>query len=95
MANVYDLGDSARLDALFTVTGIATDPTIVELEVRYPGGNTSTFTLAGGGVTKQSLGLFYRDVFLNDAGQWWYRFFGSGVVLAADEAYFLVDRPVI
>jgi len=66
----------------------------VTLEVRDPGGNINTFTLAGGGVTRQSLGVFYRDEFLDEAGQWWYRFFGSGIIVAADENYLLVDRRV-
>ncbi|MCK4814626.1 hypothetical protein KA005_02555 [bacterium] len=95
MANTYDLGDSIRLEAMFRVTGSLVDPVIVELEVRDPSGNIDSFTLAGAGVTRRMLGTFYRDVFLNESGQWWYRYFGSGTVLAADEKYLIVDRPVI
>jgi hypothetical protein len=94
MPNTYDVGDSIRLSALFTVTGIAVDPTIIDLDVRDPSGNIGSFTFAGGGVSKQAAGLFFRDVFINEHGQWWYRFFGSGTVIAADETYFLIERPV-
>lgn len=95
MANIYDLGDSVRLEAVFRVTGTLVDPVIVELEVQDPLGNTNNFTLAGAGVTRRMLGTFYRDVFLDGPGQWWYRYFGSGTVLAAEEKYLIVDRPVI
>ena len=95
MSNIYDLGDSVRLEAVFRVTGTLTDPALVELEVQDPLGNTNNFTLAAGEVTKRMLGTFYRDVFLNESGQWWYRYFGSGTVLAAGEKYLIVDRPVI
>jgi len=95
MPNTYDVGDSVRVRGIFTVTGTATDPTIVNLKVRDPSGNVDSFSLAGGTVTKETTGNFYRDVFLDEAGQWWYEFFGSGTVLAADEGYLLVERSVI
>jgi hypothetical protein len=95
MPNLYDIGDSVRVRGIFTVTGTPTDPDIVDLRVRDPSGNISSFSLAGGTVTKQSDGNFYRDIFLDEAGQWWYEFFGSGTVLAADEGYLIVERSVI
>jgi hypothetical protein len=63
--------------------------------VRDPDGNIDPFSLAGGGVTKQSDGNFYRDIFLDQSGQWWYEFFGSGTVLASGENYLEVRRSVI
>ena len=95
MANIYDVGDSIRLDALFTVTGIAIDPTIIELDVRDPSGNTLSYSYAGGTVSRETTGKYFRDIFVGDSGQWWYRYFGTGTVITADEKYFIVDRPVI
>jgi hypothetical protein len=48
--NTYGVGDSVRVRGIFTVTGTATDPTIVNLKVRDPSGNVDSFSLAGGGV---------------------------------------------
>lgn len=94
MANLYDVGDSIRLGALFTVTGVAIDPTIIELDVRDPSGNTLSYSYGGGTVSKETTGKYFRDIFVNDSGQWWYRYFGTGTVIAADEAYFIVERMV-
>jgi len=95
MPNFYDVGDSVRLRGIFTITGTATDPSVVVLQVRDPSGNIDSYSLAGGGVSKQDTGNFYRDVFLDQSGQWWYEFFGSGTVLASGEAYLEVIRSVI
>ncbi|MHA2163334.1 MAG: hypothetical protein ACXABF_13015, partial [Candidatus Thorarchaeota archaeon] len=78
MPNIYDVGDSIRLDALFTVTGVAIDPTIVELDLQDPRGNDFAYSLAGGTVSQETTGKFFRDVFVGSPGQWWYRYFGSG-----------------
>jgi len=80
MANTYDKGDSVRLRGIFTVTGTATDPSIVNLQIRDPSGNIDLYSYAGGTVTK---------------GQWWWEFFGSGTVLAAGERYLIVEKSVI
>jgi len=95
MANTYDKGDSVRLRGIFTVTGTATDPSIVNLQIRDPSGNIDLYSYAGGTVTKQSTGNFYYDLFLDEEGQWWWEFFGSGTVLAAGERYLIVEKSVI
>ena len=94
MANTYDVGDSIRLNALFTVTGVAVDPTIIELDVRDPSGITTFYDYAGGNVSKETTGKYFRDIFVSSSGQWWYRYFGTGTVIAADEKYFIVERKV-
>jgi len=73
---------------------VAIDPTIVELDIQDPSGNDSFFDYAGGNVTKETTGKFFRDIFVDEPGQWWYRYFGSGTVIAADEAYFIVERKI-
>ena len=95
MANSYDVGDGIRLKAWFTVTGILTDPTIVSLDVREPNGTITNYQYTSGTVSKEANGKFFHDIFVDAPGQWWYEFYGSGTVIAADEAYLLVDRSVI
>lgn len=94
MVDIYDVGDSIRLGALFTVTGIATDPTIIELDVRDPGGIITSYDFAGGTVSKETTGKYFRDVFVARSGQWWFRYFGTGTLIAADEKYLIVERQV-
>ena len=93
--NTYDVGDAVRLKAWFTVTGSYTDPDIVTLWVRDPGGNIDTYNYTSGTVSKETDGKFFKDIFVDESGQWWYEVFGTGTALAADEAYFMVERSVI
>ena len=95
MANNYDVGDGVRLKAWFTVTGSYTDPLIVTLWVRDPGGNIDTYNYTSGTVSKETTGKFFKDIFVDEPGQWWYECFGTGIALAADENYFMVERSVI
>lgn len=95
MANTYDVGTGVRLKGYFTVTGTYADPDIVELYLMKPDGTQETHTLAGGGVSQEGTGKFFRDIFVDSSGQWWYEFFGSGTVNADRETYFEARRSVI
>ena len=91
----YDVGDSIRLNAEFTVTGTLADPNIITLSTRDPSGNVDVYNFTSGTVSKESTGKYFRDVFVDEPGQWWYEFFGTGTVISAEENYFLVDRSLI
>jgi hypothetical protein len=95
MPNFYDVGTGVRLKGEFTVTGTYTDPDIVEMYLRKPNGTVETYTFAGGDVSQESTGKFFRDVFIDSPGQWWYEFFGSGTVNADRETYFEARRSVL
>ena len=95
MANTYDVGTGVRLKGHFTVTGTYADPDVVELYLRKPDGSVSTFTFAGGAVSKETTGKYFRDIFVDTAGQWWYEFFGSGTVNADRETFFYARRSVL
>lgn len=90
MASSYDIGDVVRLTGTFTVGGAATDPTTVALTVQDPSGNDGAYTYAGGTVTKSSTGIYYKDVTLDEAGWWFYRWVGTGDCAAAGEGWFEV-----
>lgn len=95
MPDTFDVGTSIRLRGNFTVTGTYADPNIVELYIRKPDGTDETYTFAGGGVSQETTGKFFRDVFIDDSGQWWYEFFGSGTVNADRETHFEARRSVL
>lgn len=95
--SVYDVGDTVRVWGTFkaatfsvsagvpSATYALTDPTTISLLVIEPDGTRTTYTHAGGGVTKHSSGVFYRDVPLSSAGEWTIRWAGTGAAAATDE----------
>lgn len=81
---IYQVGDSVTLQATFTsLSGVNTDPTTVMLKVRDPGGTTTTYTWAGGDITKAAPGVFQYALSITTAGRYWYKWFGTGTVQAA------------
>jgi hypothetical protein len=88
MANIYDVGDKIRLSCAFTSGGVATDPTAIICKVKEPDGTISTATYALGQVAKASTGNYTYDFTIDQAGRHWYRFEGTGTVVAAAEADF-------
>lgn len=87
----YDVGDIARVTCTFTnESGVNTDPTTVTLEVKTPTGVITSYTWAGGTVTRSAAGVFYKDISITMSGEWFYRFEGTGAVESASEANFYV-----
>lgn len=96
MSNVnpttYDKGDRIRLSASFTSNSVAADPTAVVLKVKDPSGNIATYTYALAEVTKSATGNYYKDISIDESGEWYYRWEGTGAVEAADESRFIGDE---
>jgi hypothetical protein len=71
------------------------DPDAVTLYVLNPAGTVSTYTLAASEVTRDSLGVYSKDVTLDASGAWYYRFKGSGAVTVADwKRIDVIDDPL-
>lgn len=89
----YDVGDQVRLTATLTdLSGTATDPTAVTLTVRKPDQTATDYTYAAGQVTRSGTGVYYRDVDIDQAGEWNYRFAGTGALVVAEEGRFYVRQ---
>lgn len=84
MADRFVTGDTVTLTNTFKVSGTATDPTTVALAVTDPAGTTTTFTYAGGTITKSATGVYYKNVTASAAGVWSFTWTGTGA--AADVA---------
>lgn len=79
----YNYGSSVRVKGTFkNASDVLTDPGTVTLRVRDAAGVVSTYTWAGGGVTKDSTGIFYRDITLSGTGEWVFWFVGASGVTA-------------
>lgn len=91
--NVYDIGDLVDLRAYFTQPsdGVALDPTTVNLSVRRPSGEVTTYTYSDDvQLAKASTGEYYAQITVDEEGIWYYRWWSSGVGQAAEEDSFEV-----
>ncbi len=91
MANIYDVGDLARVSATFKRGAAFDDPTTVTLKIRKGDGASATYTYALGQVTRDSLGIFHADISLDVPGTWVYRWEGTGPTQAAGQDTFVVQ----
>lgn len=90
--NTYDIGDTVRITNVFTTqaTGAAVDPTTIALTLMAPDGTETTYTYAGGTVTKDSTGTYHVDVSITASGDYRYRWVSTGTGAAAEEGRFQV-----
>jgi hypothetical protein len=77
-----DTNELATLTNTFKVGTTPTDPSTVSLAVTDPLGATTTYTYAGGTVSKTTTGIYTKDVACSSAGEWSYKWTGTGT--AAD-----------
>lgn len=91
----WDVGDTLHLTCNFTVSGTNTDPTTITLVVQQPNGTETTYTHAGGTVTKDSVGNYSKNVTTDASGVWAWRWVGTGACAAADEGKVTVSRSVM
>lgn len=95
MANQYENGDQVRLTVTFANSaGTNTDPTAIVFKYRNPAGTISTKTYALGEVTKSATGVYYIDLSLTSDGEWHYRAYGTGNLVAAAEGKLTVSKSV-
>lgn len=101
--NTYAVGTTVRLWGTFkaasytvtsgvpTATYALTDPSTVTLQVENPAGTVTSYTYAAATVSKNSTGVFYKDVALDTAGDWSYRWVGTGAVAVTGEEFINVQ----
>jgi hypothetical protein len=90
----YDKADLVRIKATFRdpeASDAYVDPATIALKVKDPASVTTTYTYAGGQVTKDSIGHYHRDVSVDTAGLWHYRWETTGTYQAAQEGSFTVN----
>lgn len=95
MANEYDVGDLIRCSGAFTnISNVAVDPDNVHFKVRDPSLNTTSYQYGvDAEVVRDSVGNYHVDVDVDEAGYWWFRFYGlagDGSNQGAEEQVFKV-----
>lgn len=90
--NNYDIGDLVRMAVVFKDdTGEVADPTAVTLMVLRPGDTVATAVSP----VKDATGQYHGDIAIDTAGSWYYRWAGTGAVVAAEETHFYVRESAI
>jgi hypothetical protein len=108
--SAYDVGDSIRLGnhagdndddtartAFTDITGVATNPTTVSLELLKPDTTEVVYGYpsgADGPMTQEGTGRYYRDVDLDQAGLWHWKLIGTGTVETAEQGALYVRRSM-
>jgi hypothetical protein len=87
MAN-YPAGSVVRMSTAFTVSGANTDPTTVTLYVKLPNAGTQIFAYGSSSMVKDATGLYHYDYATTNSGDFFYRWVGTGTVIAAAEGSF-------
>lgn len=82
MAN-YQIGDSVKITGTFKIDDVVQDPTAVFLQIRDPSGNIDTLSFADDEITKVSTGVYSYNLTLDEAGDWFVKFIGTGNVISA------------
>lgn len=79
------VGGSIELVATFSVDGTLTDPSTISLSIMDPAGAVTTYTYGAAQITKDSTGVFSKNISLTTEGNWKWRWVGTGTVVAAEE----------
>lgn len=92
--NSYDIGDLVELHLLVTGSeGTPVTPATVELIVRDPTGEVTTYDYALGTVVRSDVGSYLVQLTPRKAGIWVYRWVTTGVGQGAEERRFYVRAP--
>ena len=91
--NSYFLGALVRVTGTFTDANlVAVDPTIVRFKYRKPGSATTVTLvyLTDASLVRTGAGVYYVDLDADTAGNWSYRWEGTGTYQCATENQFNV-----
>lgn len=81
----------ATLTNTFSVDGVATDPTAVTLAVTTPTGTTTTYTYSLAEITRDSTGVYHKDIACTEAGTWSYVWTGTGAASDVEDGNWTVS----
>lgn len=87
--NEYDIGAGVVMEAEFTKDGSLHDPTTVVLTVKPPDKDAALVVVP---TENPSEGVYRGEYVVTDHGDHYYRFEGSGTVIAAKEGRFRVRK---
>jgi len=95
--NTYAKDNQVRVSVEFTLSGVDTDPSTVKCFYKNPSGVITTLTYGvDTALVKDATGKYHVDILASLAGGWFYRFEGSGSLVAASEDEFhIVSSQIV
>lgn len=96
MSEIFDIGDTVRIKAVFTDTDTEAplDPSTVEFKVKKPDGSILDFIFPAT-VTKIGVGIYQIEVDADADGTWYSRIFSTGTGKTADEDSYAVRKSLV
>lgn len=85
------VGARVAVECNFRLAGVLTDPQAVVCIVRSPSANTTSYSYPVD-MSRDAAGVYRCEFVADEAGPWWARFEGSGIVEAVNETSVTV-RP--
>lgn len=85
---MIEIGDKIRVSAIFKNGTNRLNPTVVTLKIKHPDGTVTTYTTAQ--LTNPQTGVWYKDITIDQSGNWYVRFEGTGALVAAVEEKIVV-----
>lgn len=90
-----DVGDVARVEAVFERNGSRIDPDTVAVKVKSPSGATTTYTYGTHAqLSRIAAGMYRLEVPVTEAGVWNWRYESTGEGQAAEQGAFLANAAV-
>jgi uncharacterized protein YfaS (alpha-2-macroglobulin family) len=87
MTQKFDIGETVRSDITFTnFSGTAADPTTVTCTARKPDQSVISLTVVAGGST----GVYYAETVVDQTGNWFVHWDGTGDLDVVEEGEFYV-----
>lgn len=83
--NSYPAGDVVRLSCVFSVSGTNTDPTTITLSVKDPTSAITAYVYGSSAMVRDAAGAYHFDLTISISGNYFYRYVGTGTVVAASE----------
>lgn len=86
---VYFPGAKATLSVTFAnASNVATDPSSLTLTIVDPSGNSTVLTASD--VVKDSTGVYHYLLTVDEAGEWFYQWAGTGTGAVVNQGSFVV-----
>lgn len=86
----YDIGDQVLIQAVFAVSGTATNPTTVTATIKAPDATITSHVGTIGGLTNPTTGTWQWLEAPSQTGTYAYSFTGTGAAAAYEEGRFYV-----
>lgn len=87
----FHVGEILRGTRTFTkFDGTPGDPATVALSIKKPGTATVTYTYALAEITRTGVGAFYKDITLDLAGKWLWKWAATGDPQVVAQGAFIV-----